>query len=172
MPEAFVQHKTFYSFTSKCRHFSKFKMILHDVMYCMNSFGKIAKLKFWKCLKKVFIFYSALMYFKTQSLRTAENAISEKASWKVAWSLEHLSLWRLKCSVHHATFHEAKLVHIFYFDFFSFVKRTISTASKPRNIIAIAVMNENFWAHLQDFQWWQIDHKKKRTKVTTKKEGN
>ena len=135
----------------------------------------LAKLQSWnfeKCLKKVFIFYSALMYFKTQSLRTAENAISEKASWKVAWSLEHLSLWRLKCSVHHATFHEAKLVHIFYFDFFSFVKRTISTASKPRNIIAIAVMNENFWAHLQDFQWWQIDHKKKRTKVTTKKEEN
>ena len=38
---------------------------------------------------------------------TEENTYSVGASGKVAWCKERFSLWRLKCSVRHATLHEA-----------------------------------------------------------------
>ena len=47
-----------------------------------------------------------LSFLKNSWQSTVENCNSEEASWKVAWCIEHFSLWRLKCFEIHTALHD------------------------------------------------------------------
>ena len=76
-------------------------LVYHSVGYCSNVLRLETLLFHWKWTLK-------LPYYFQIVACTIENAISEKASLKVAWCTEHFSLWWLECFENPATLNVAK----------------------------------------------------------------